>query len=144
MLEDFKERQLTVIPRKENVAVDALLVSPSVFQLPVYPCKQYQIEVRHRPIIPDSVDHWKVFEYDKRINRLMEMSREFNNTKLDQENMFEEGESAEPDPEYLTQLAGKDIIQLKSNTIPTGLVPLEEIFDSNDVARSPKLAPRDD
>ena len=73
----------------------------------------------------------------------MEMSREFNNIKLDQENMFEKEESLEPYPEYLTQLAGKDIIQLKSNTIPSGLVPLEEIFDSNDVARSPKVAPSD-
>ena len=42
------------------------------------------------------------------------------------------------------QLAGKDIIQLKSNSFPRGLVTLEDIFDSNDVARSPKVAPRDD
>ena len=37
-----------------------------------------------------------------------------------------------------------DIIQLKSNSFPRGLVPLEDIFDSNDVAKSPKVAPRDD
>ena len=73
----------------------------------------------------------------------MEMSREFNNITLDQENMFEERESAKPNPEYLAQLAGKDIIQLKSNTIPRGLVPLEEFFDNNDVERSPKVAPSD-
>ena len=70
----------------------------------------------------------------------MEMSRDFESLKLDQENMFEKGESVELDPEYLTQLVGKDIIQLKSNTIPRGLVPLEEIFDNNDVERSPKVA----
>ena len=40
----------------------------------------------------------------------MEMSGEFENLKLDQENMFEKEESAEPDLEYLTQLARKDII----------------------------------
>jgi hypothetical protein len=55
----------------------------------------------------------------------MEMSSEFRNVKINQENMFEEEESANPVPEYLTRLAGKDIIQLKSNTIPRGLVPLE-------------------
>ena len=38
------------------------------------------------------------------------MSGEFESLKLDQENMFEKTESAELDPEYLTQLAGKDII----------------------------------
>ena len=32
---------------------------------------------------------------------------------------------------------------MKSNTIPRGLVPLEEIFDSNDVVRNPKVAPSD-
>jgi hypothetical protein len=73
----------------------------------------------------------------------MEMSGDFGNIKLDQENMFEEGESAEPNPKYLTQLARKDIIQLKSNTIPRGLDPLEYFFDSNDVARSPMVGPSD-
>ena len=40
----------------------------------------------------------------------MEMSREFESLKVNQENMFEEGENVEPDPKYLTRLAGKDII----------------------------------
>ena len=53
------------------------------------------------------------------------MSGEFESLKLDQENMFQKEEGAEPVPEYLTQLARKDIIQLKSNTIPSGLVHLE-------------------
>jgi hypothetical protein len=102
-----------------------LAVSASVFQPPVYPNKLYQIEVRHRASTPDNVHHWQVFDDDEQISRFMEMSGEFSNIKLDQENMFEKEESVEPDPEYLTQLAGKDIIQLKSNTIPRGLVPLE-------------------
>ena len=57
--------------------------------------------------------------------------------------MFEKEENADPVPnslEYLTQLPGKDIIQLKSNTILGVLVPFEELFVSNDVARSPKVA----
>ena len=72
------------------------------------------------------------------------MSGEFENIKIDQENMNDKKESAEPEPTYLTQLAGKYIIQLKSNSFPRGLVPLEDIFDNNDVAKSPKVAPRDD
>ena len=36
---------------------------------------------------------------------------------------------------YLNVFAGKDIIQLKNNSIPKGLVPLEELFDKNDVAK---------
>ena len=32
---------------------------------------------------------------------------------------------------------------MKSNTIPKGLVPLEELFDDNDVAKNPKVTPND-
>ena len=58
--------------------------------------------------------------------------------------MNDKKESVELEPTYLTQLASKDIIQLKSNSFPRGLVPLEDIFDSNDVAKRPRVAPRDD
>ena len=40
-------------------------------------------------------------------------------------------------------LGGKDIIQLKSNFIPRGLIPLEKIFYQNDVAKDPKVKPAD-
>lgn len=72
------------------------------------------------------------------------MSGEFENLTIDQNNMNEDESSVEPKPAYLTQLAGKDIIQLKNNSFPRGLVPLEDIFDSNDVAKSPRVTPRDD
>ena len=74
----------------------------------------------------------------------VQMSSEIESLKIDQENMNDNKESAKPEPTYLTQLVGKDIIQLKSNFFPRGLVPLEDIFDSNDVAKSPKVAPRDE
>ena len=102
LLEGFKEHQLTIIPRKENVAVDALAVSASLFQDPKHPNEQYQIEVRNRASILDNVDHWKVFEDDKQIRKFMEMSGEFEGINLDQENMFEEEESVETIPKYLT------------------------------------------
>jgi hypothetical protein len=66
--------------------------------------------VRHKPSILDNVDHWKVFKDDKKISRFMEMSGDFESLKLDQENMFEKEETVEPNLEYLTHLAGKDII----------------------------------
>ena len=84
--------------------------STSIFQVPKHPNEQYQIQVRHRPSVLDNVDHWQEFEDDKQINRFMEMSGEFESLKLDQENMFEKEEIAKLNPEYLTQLAGKDII----------------------------------
>lgn len=40
---------------------------------------------------------------------------------------------------FKNQIVGKDIMQLKNRIIPKGLVPLEKLFDNNDVARSPKI-----
>lgn len=36
-----------------------------------------------------------------------------------------------------------EVSQLKDNVIPKGLIPLEEIFDQDDVARKPSLVPTD-
>ena len=41
-------------------------------------------------------------------------------------------------------MGGRDIVQLKSNHIPRGLIPLESLFDQNDVARDPKVEPTTD
>lgn len=34
-----------------------------------------------------------------------------------------------------------EVIELKDNFLPTGLTPLEDIFDSNDIPRKPKMQP---
>ena len=87
-----------------------MVVSASIFQIPEHPKEHFHIEVKYRPSIPDNVEHWQVFEDDEQINIFLQMSSEFENIKIDQENMYDKGESVEPKPTYLTQLAGKDII----------------------------------
>lgn len=39
--------------------------------------------------------------------------------------------------DFLNQIRGHDIVQLRSNFIPRGLVPLKQIFDHNDVSTQP-------
>lgn len=34
-----------------------------------------------------------------------------------------------------------EVLQLKDNVIPRGLIPLEELFDQDDVVRKPTLVP---
>ena len=34
-----------------------------------------------------------------------------------------------------------EVLQLKENVFPKGLIPLEELFDQDDVARKPSLVP---
>ena len=110
LIQGVKECRFTVIPRKKNVEADSLAVSASLIQIPENPKEKYQIEVRHRPSIPDNVDHWQVFENDEHINRCLQMSGEFENLKIDQDNMNEDENSVKLEPAYLTQLAGKYII----------------------------------
>ena len=74
------------------------------------------------------------------------MDGEFANLNIDEEYCGEE-EDAVVFVNYgyfKNQIASKDIMQLKNNIIPKGLVPLEKLFDNNDVARSPKITVNDE
>ena len=85
----------------------------------------------NRPSIPDNSKYWQVFEDDMQIKRFLELSGEFVNTHIDGENLQDAEESEEEmvNTEKLKgTLGGKYLIQLKSNFIPRGLIPLEKIF----------------
>ena len=81
------------------------------------------------------------------IKIFLELSGDFVNTHIDAENDNSENfQDAEENEEEKTStkklkgtLGGKDIIQLKSNFIPRGLIPLEKIFDQNDVPKNLKV-----
>ena len=77
------------------------------------------------------------------------MSGEFVNNHIDAENdnyeNFQDVEESEEEKNGTEKLkgtlGGKDIIQLKNNFIPRGLIPLDFFFDQNDVAKDPKVKP---
>ena len=50
-------------------------------------------------------------------------------------------DNPQPEAKLLTHSGDKEIIQLKNNSFPKGLVPLEELFDHNDVAKPPGVVP---
>ena len=66
------------------------------------------------------------------INRFLELSGQFVNTHIDSENYnFENFQDHEESDEEIAEngkvknsLGGKDIVQLKSNHIPKGLIPI--------------------
>jgi hypothetical protein len=73
------------------------------------------------------------------------MDGEFANLNIDEEYCGEEKDATvfANDVYLKNQIAGKDIMKLKNNIISEGLVPLEKLFDNNDVARSPKITAND-
>ena len=93
--------------------------------------------MKHRHAVVDNLKYWQVFEDDKQVERFLTTSGEFENCFIDDENLDME----DTINHSLNQIAEKDIIQLSTNNIPKGLVPLEELFDNNAVAKSPGVKP---
>ena len=90
----------------------------------------YEVQMKYRPSLLDNVQHWKVSEDDDEVNRFMQVIDEFSEMDIDQENEALE-ESHHP---QLRNKNGKDsIVHPPNNQIPKGLVPLEKLFDQNDV-----------
>ena len=114
----------------KNQLGDSLAVSASMFIPPMTPRLVYEVQMKYRPSLPVNVQHWKVFQDDDEMNRFLQVIDDFSEMKIDQEN-----EALEESPQsQLRNKIGKDsIVQLPSNNIPKGLVPLEKLFDNNDV-----------
>ena len=66
----------------------------------------------------------------------MQNKGKFKETSIDVEN--DDGKSNGTDDVQINEM---DVLQLKNNVIPKGLIPLEELFDQDDVAYKPTLQP---
>jgi ribonuclease HI len=133
----FLAFNISFIPRGENTVADSLAISARNFRVPLAPKIKYDVEVRYRPSIPDNVKHWKVFEYDLEIKRFLETVDEFSSLHIDQD----------LDPEinphtgaFLKKTVDHHIDQFPNNHIPKGLIPLERLFEKNDVAAKGKIS----
>ena len=82
----------------------------------------------------------QVFEDEKQVKIFLTTSIEFENCFIDEGNLNME----ETMNQSLNWIGEKDIIQLSTNNIPKGLIPLEELFDNNDVAKSPGVNPNNE
>jgi ribonuclease HI len=136
----FLAFNISFVPREEKTMADSLVVSASNFRVPLPPKLRYDVEVKYRPSIPDNVKHWKVFEDDLEIKRFLETVDEFSTLHIDQD------PDSEIDPHadvFLNKIVDHHIVQLPSNHIPKGLVPLERLFDRNDVAEKGKVSNED-
>jgi len=86
--------------------------------------------VKYRPSLPDNVKFWKFFEDDTELTRFLGVMDEFADLQIDLEN--EHDEEVEK-PKFKSKIGAHEIVQLSTNRIPKGLVPLEKRFDHNDV-----------
>jgi ribonuclease HI len=130
-IQNFADFKITFVPRAMNELVDSLVVSACTFIPPLPHKLSYEIQVKYRPSLPDNVKFWKVFEDDAELTRFLAVIDEFADLQIDQEN---EHDNKVEQPKLKRKIAAHEIVQLSTNRIPKGLVPLERLFDNNDVA----------
>jgi ribonuclease HI len=136
----FSDFNISFIPREENTMADSFTVSASLFRIPLSPKIKYDVEIIYRPSLPDNIKHWKVFEDDLKIEKFLQSVDEFSALHIDQDPDLE----SHPHPEvFLNEIVNHHIIHLPSNHIPKGLVPLEKLFDGNDVAIKGRVSNED-
>jgi hypothetical protein len=130
----FLAFNITFVHRNLNQQADSLALAASNFKTPMFPNLKFEVEVRHRPSIPDNIKHWQVFKDDEEIQRFLKTIEEFSNISIDQDDEDDEAEIHAAEVLQDT-IVGHKIIELKTNHLPKGLVPLERLFDHNDVSR---------
>jgi hypothetical protein len=114
-----------------NELVDSLVVSACAFIPPLPPKLNYEIQIKYRPSLPDNVKFLKVFKDDAELTRFLAVIDEFADLQVDLENEHDEDVDK---PKFRRKIVAHEIVQLSTNIIPKGLVPLEKLFDNNDVA----------
>ena len=75
-----------------------------------------------------------MFQDYEEIDDFLQNKGKFKETSIDVENDDGKGNGIDE-----VQINEMDVLQLKNNVIPKGLIPLEELFDQYDVARKPTL-----
>jgi hypothetical protein len=104
--------------------------------------------MRYKPSILENIKYWQVFEDDQHIKKFMEVIDEFENTQIDsygeEETKQMVGEETKSIPEFNDNMAEHKFPQLMNDLIPKRMVPLEQLFDRNDVPVKPTILPKDD
>jgi ribonuclease HI len=126
----FLAFKISFIPREENAPADFLAFSASLLEVPALPTVKSDVEIRYRPSLPDNVRHWKVFEDDQDIKKFLQSIDDFSTSHIDEDPDVEGDHHPQ---EFLNKIANHQVTQLPSNHIPKGLIPLERLFDGNDV-----------
>jgi ribonuclease HI len=82
----FLSFNITFIDINLNQHEDSLALVASNLRTPIFPNLRFEIEVRHRPSIPDSIKKWQLLKYDQDIKRFLETIVEFSTISIDPDN----------------------------------------------------------
>lgn len=117
-----------MVPRDFNDIVDSLATYATLL-IPHKDFNQerYTIELVSRPSISDNWDHCQIFNDDNHIINFLEIKYNFNNIYFEGRKCSALDSSSDRESEQK-----EEILQLKCNKIPKGLVSLQKLFDKHD------------
>jgi ribonuclease HI len=128
----FTEVDLQVMPRGQNILADRLATSTVTCKIPFRSTCPYTVEVKCRPIIPDNIRYWQVFGNDDQIEDFLQCKSDFECTNIDLENEDENVNRLDFEIDSVNSIdSGElgddemdaDVLHLKINVLPRGLVP---------------------
>lgn len=118
LIESFDFSTSSQFTGSQNQVANSLAqVASSLAPLAMEGLKKFTVESTSVPLLPNNVTNFQIFEDDKHILDFLTNSDVFLSHIIDEEDI----EELEFDPE--------GILNLKTNTIPKGMVELETIFD---------------
>ena len=82
----FTEHTIWVVHGYENILAGTLAVAARKFKTTTAGQWKYMVDIVNRPSIPDNSKYWQVFEDDMQIKIFLDLSGEFVNTQVDNEN----------------------------------------------------------
>jgi len=170
ILNAFTESKLANISRNHNIHAHSLATFANTCKLPFEPNHHFTAEIKHRPVVPNNVKDWQVFESDEQINNFLTLKHEFSNISIDMDIMNDSQQQTNENQQaviaattkqilhptifnntnieelkhmHLEEIAKTEaeIMDLKDNFLPAHLTPLEDMFDANDVPKKPKMEP---
>jgi hypothetical protein len=111
---DLDALNLIAIPREHNYKANELAIAASTLQLSDNLIDEnISVEVIFRPLVPDNMNHWQVFDDDKQVIKFLTHMHEFFDFGI---NVKEEGCNYTGDDDKL-------------KTVPRRVVTLEKSFD---------------
>lgn len=124
-MDDFEALNIKSISRKKNMVANALAISASALQpFERMKLKRFSIELVSAPCILDNITNFQVFQDDQHILKFIMCNGHFKGQEIDDapNNKLEDDELEDEDR----------ILNLKTNTIPKGMIKLECIFDHDE------------
>ena len=106
LLKTFEEYELVFVPRHQKILANGLVCTASSCQRP-YDSKQFTVQVKYRPAVPDNEKYWQVFEGDKQIEDFLQSRNKIelpnSDSKYDKDCLNEE-QPVEKEPPPITEI----------------------------------------